>query len=207
MSSQQNSAQKAPDTCESHRSEFALLPPSWQAVHSAVLRTKNRAWTQSRSQTNPGARAKPALIGPCASHVLARGQAELKNGLENRLASGCYLPGRPGHQIPTQQSTVSSYLVTPLAYPSSHGPVQQPPEPNGECDFAPAGSSVRRVHSCYLTPMTILGNPVAIPGNMQSKNTATNISPRNGITPQITSFSGISGATFLITKIFKPTGG
>src|SRR5262249_22337155 len=56
-------------------------------------------------------------------------------------------------------------------------------------------------------PMTASESQVAISGKMHIRITATIIRPTNGITPQITSRSGISGAMFLMTKIFSPTGG
>src|SRR5438034_2222135 len=43
-------------------------------------------------------------------------------------------------------------------------------------------------------PITQFGNQTAIPGNRQIKMIATNIRPTNGITPQTTSRSGMSGA-------------
>ena len=46
-----------------------------------------------------------------------------------------------------------------------------------------------------------------MPGKKHISRIATNIRPRKGITPQITSFSGMSGAMFLMTKMFSPTGG
>jgi hypothetical protein len=46
-----------------------------------------------------------------------------------------------------------------------------------------------------------------MPGTKHISRMARNIKPRKGITPQITSFSGMSGAMFLMTKMFSPTGG
>src|SRR4029079_6618014 len=56
-------------------------------------------------------------------------------------------------------------------------------------------------------PLIWSGNQVAMPGNAQIRNTARNISPTKGITPQIRSLSGMSGATFLMTNMLSPTGG
>ena len=56
-------------------------------------------------------------------------------------------------------------------------------------------------------PMTAAGSHVAICGTKQRMRIATIISPTNGMTPQMISFSGMSGAMFLMTKIFNPTGG
>jgi hypothetical protein len=59
----------------------------------------------------------------------------------------------------------------------------------------------------YFVPMIASANHVAIPGKAHSTTTANIISATNGITPQTTSRKGISGAMFLMTKMFKPTGG
>src|SRR4029077_3769069 len=48
-----------------------------------------------------------------------------------------------------------------------------------------------RVHDVGA-PITQFGKPVAMAGKKQIRNTATNISPTNGITPQTTSRSGMS---------------
>ena len=56
-------------------------------------------------------------------------------------------------------------------------------------------------------PITRSGRYVAISGRKHSTNTAAIIRSTNGSVPQITSMSGISGATLRMTKIFKPTGG
>src|SRR5262249_2296683 len=58
-----------------------------------------------------------------------------------------------------------------------------------------------------FAPMIASGNHVAISGNMHSTTTASIISPTKGITPQTTCHKGMSGAMFLITKMFSPTGG
>src|ERR1700730_18020660 len=55
--------------------------------------------------------------------------------------------------------------------------------------------------------MTASGNQVAISGKTHIKTTAKSIKATNGITPQITSLNGISGAMFLMTNRFSPTGG
>jgi hypothetical protein len=56
-------------------------------------------------------------------------------------------------------------------------------------------------------PITRFGSPVEISGTKHSTTTATIISSTNGSVPQITSLSGISGATLRMTKMFRPTGG
>ena len=58
----------------------------------------------------------------------------------------------------------------------------------------------------YL-PMIASENQVAIPGKRHKRTMEIIISTTNGMTPQITSLNGISGAMFLITKILRPTGG
>src|SRR6266481_950816 len=80
-------------------------------------------------------------------------------------------------------------------------------EPRHPAHSAPRTMPHRRGARSYFAPMTACGNHVAISGNMHSKTTASIISPTNGITPHTTSRKGISGAMFLITKMFSPTGG
>jgi len=72
-----------------------------------------------------------------------------------------------------------------------------------------SGLDVLSPYISYLldTPITASGSAVAMPGNMQQRMIATNIRPTKGMTPQITSFSGMSGAIFLMTKMLSPTGG
>ena len=53
-------------------------------------------------------------------------------------------------------------------------------------------------------PITRSGSPVEIPGKKHSSSTASIISSTNGSVPQITSLSGISGATLRMTKMFRP---
>ena len=62
-------------------------------------------------------------------------------------------------------------------------------------------------YRCSAGPMTRSENQVAMPGKKHRITTAIIIRTTNGITPQITSASGMSGAMFLMTKIFSPTGG
>src|SRR5664279_4929530 len=56
-------------------------------------------------------------------------------------------------------------------------------------------------------PITRSGRAVEIPGTKHSTTTASIIRSTNGNVPQITSISGISGATLRMTKILRPTGG
>src|SRR5258707_8892762 len=56
-------------------------------------------------------------------------------------------------------------------------------------------------------PINRSGRYVEISGRKHSTSTAAIIRSTNGSVPQITSMSGISGATLRMTKIFKPTGG
>ena len=51
------------------------------------------------------------------------------------------------------------------------------------------------------------GEKASISGATQRITTATIISTTNGTTPQTTSPRGMSGAMFLMTKMFSPTGG
>src|SRR4029078_7086750 len=67
------------------------------------------------------------------------------------------------------------------------------------------------VHSCvpaiYARPITRSENQVAISGKRHNSTIDIVINTTNGITPQTTSRSGISGAMLLMTKMFSPTGG
>ncbi len=56
-------------------------------------------------------------------------------------------------------------------------------------------------------PITRSGRAVEISGTKHSTRTASIIRSTNGSVPQITSLSGISGATLRMTKMFRPTGG
>jgi len=56
-------------------------------------------------------------------------------------------------------------------------------------------------------PLINAGSHIAICGKKHNSTTAMNIKITNGSVPQIISESGISGAMFLMTKMFKPTGG
>jgi hydroxymethylglutaryl-CoA lyase len=56
-------------------------------------------------------------------------------------------------------------------------------------------------------PITRSGSMVEISGTRHSTTTAAIISNTNGSVPQITSLSGISGATLRITNRLRPTGG
>ena len=55
--------------------------------------------------------------------------------------------------------------------------------------------------------MIASGSPVAIDGATQISTTATNISTTKGSTPQMISPRLMSGAMFLMTNRFSPTGG
>ena len=71
------------------------------------------------------------------------------------------------------------------------------------------GRAVVRIAGGYLVfcPITASASQVAISGTKHMTTTATIISKTNGITPQTTSRSGMSGAMLLITNRFSPTGG
>src|SRR6266446_4185625 len=56
-------------------------------------------------------------------------------------------------------------------------------------------------------PITRSGRYVEISGRKHNTTTASIINSTKGSVPQMTSLSGISGATLRMTKIFKPTGG
>ena len=71
-----------------------------------------------------------------------------------------------------------------------------------------AGSGRYRTSVTALAgPITRSGSPVEIPGTKHSSSTASIISSTNGSVPQITSRSGMSGATLRMTKMLRPTGG
>src|SRR5882672_12912169 len=55
--------------------------------------------------------------------------------------------------------------------------------------------------------ISLSGSQTAISGAKHRTTTATVISATNGSTPQITSLRGMSGAMFLMTNRFSPTGG
>src|SRR5262249_7868152 len=59
----------------------------------------------------------------------------------------------------------------------------------------------------HFAPITAFGSAVAMPGNTQISITANSISVTKGSTPQMICDSEMSGAMFLMTKMFSPTGG
>jgi hypothetical protein len=68
-------------------------------------------------------------------------------------------------------------------------------------------SSAATTPYLVFSPITASESQVAMPGKKHIRTTATIISATNGITPQITSRSGMSGAMFLMTNRLSPTGG
>src|SRR4051812_29297523 len=73
--------------------------------------------------------------------------------------------------------------------------------------YAPRNDAERAVYLPPSGPIIRSGSAVEISGTKHSSSTASIISSTNGSVPQITSLSGISGATLRMTKMLRPTGG
>src|SRR5262249_55116924 len=93
--------------------------------------------------------------------------------------------------------------------PVRFGVLAHPVQPLVGCTHARmiVSNMVSGNHHYRVVVISLSGSQTAISGAKQRTTTASVMRATNGSTPQIPSLRGMSGAMFLMTKRFSPTGG
>src|SRR6266545_1403591 len=167
-----------------------------RASGSSRPTTRSSWWRSPRASSSRARRTAasglPSRAGPGRSRgTLSPLGAHRRSGVQARAAGR----GAPARRGPSRRERRADAVDAGSRSPRG-APLAALPR-----GLAGIGTGTQRV------PSTASGSQVAIPGNAHSSTTEAAMRPTNGMTPHTTSFSGMSGATFLMTKMLSPTGG